>query len=106
MGTRLGQLEKIHERITENTKATQGAPSSGFLHRDGAYGVVDINDQLVQLRIPDPDYVLIFCAVAPPAGGESVVIEGYRLIDRLRSRQPELYEFLTTIDIDFTSKNR
>ncbi len=42
------------------------------------------DDQLVLLRIPDPDYVLIFCAVAAPAGGESVVIDGYPLIDRLR----------------------
>ncbi len=106
LGTRLRQLEKIQERTTENTTDTQEAPSSGFLHRDGSYGVVDINDQLVQLRIPDPDYVLIFCAVAAPAGGESVVIDGYRLIERLRSSAPELYEFLTTIDVDFTSRNK
>ncbi|MGH3996575.1 MAG: TauD/TfdA family dioxygenase, partial [Pseudonocardiaceae bacterium] len=105
LGTRLRQLEKIHERTTENTTGTQEAPSSGFLHRDGAYGVVDINDQLVQLRIPDPDYILIFCAAVAPAGGESVVIDGYRLIERLRSSAPELYEFLTTIDVDFTSRN-
>jgi gamma-butyrobetaine dioxygenase len=106
LGTRLRQLEKIQERTTVNTMTTQEDPSSGFLHRDGAYGVVDINDQRVQLRIPDPDYVLIFCTATAPAGGESVVIDGYRLVERLRSGQPELYEFLTSIDVDFTSRDR
>jgi len=39
------------------------------------------------------------------AGGESVVVDGYRLVERLRSAAPELYEFLATVDVDVTSRN-
>lgn len=60
---------------------------------------------MVQVRIPDPDYVLIFCATPAPAGGESVIADGYRLAERLRDHTPELYEFLTTVDLDVSSRN-
>lgn len=85
---RLRELEKIQERTTENTTATQEGPSPGLLHRDGSPVVALINDRLVPVRIPNPDYVLIFCASPAPAGGESVVADGHRLIERLRDRAP------------------
>jgi hypothetical protein len=34
-----------------------------------------------------------------------VVIDGYRLLKQLRSGAPELYEFLTTVDVDVSSRN-
>jgi gamma-butyrobetaine dioxygenase len=105
LGTRLRELEKIQERTTDNTADSQQGPSAGLLHRDGAHVVVDINDRLVQVRIPDPDYVLIFSAIPAPTGGASVVIDGYRLLEQLRSGAPELYEFLTTVDVDVSSRN-
>ncbi|MGH3696948.1 MAG: TauD/TfdA family dioxygenase [Pseudonocardiaceae bacterium] len=97
LGTRLRELEKVQERTTENADTLT-------LHRDGAHVVVDIHDRLVRVRIADPDYALILCTAPAPAGGESFVVDGYRLIDRLRDGAPELYNFITTIDVDITSK--
>jgi gamma-butyrobetaine dioxygenase len=96
LGARLRELERIRERITDNADTL-------MLHRDGAHVVVDIHDRLVRVRIADPDYVLILCADPAPAGGESVVVDGYRLIDRLREDAPELYDFMTSVDVDMTS---
>ncbi len=98
LGTRLRELERVRQRTTNNSDALT-------LHRDGAHVVVDIHDRLVRLRIADPDYALILCTAPAPAGGESFVVDGYRLIDRLREGAPELYEFITTVDIDVTSRN-
>lgn len=97
LGTRLRELERVQERTTENAGALT-------LHRDGAHVVVEIGDRPVRLRIPDPDYVQILCAAPARSGGESVVVDGYQLVDRIRSGAPELYEFLTTVDVDVTSK--
>ena len=104
LGTRLRELEKLQERSTENTAGTRDNPSV-FLHRDGAHVIADIDGRVVHVRIPDPDYVLILCAALAPNGGQSVVVDGYRLIERIRSGAPELYEFLTTVDVDVTSRN-
>ncbi|MGH3565562.1 MAG: TauD/TfdA family dioxygenase [Pseudonocardia sp.] len=97
LGTRLRELERVRERTTENAEAL-------MLHRDGAHIVVEIQGRPVRLRIPDPDYVQILGAAPARTGGESVVVDGYQLIERMRSDAPELYEFLTTVDVDVTSK--
>ncbi|MGH3769701.1 MAG: TauD/TfdA family dioxygenase [Pseudonocardiaceae bacterium] len=96
LGTRLRELERVRPKTTDNADALT-------LHRDGAPVVVDIRDRLVHVRIADPDYVLILCAAPAPTGGESFVVDGYRLIDRLRHGAPELYEFITSVDVDVTS---
>lgn len=96
LGTRLRELERVDKRTTDNSDAL-------MLHRDGAHIVIDVHDRLVRLRIADPDYALILCATPAPAGGESVVVDGYRLVDRLRDGAPELYEFITSVDVDVTS---
>lgn len=96
LGTRLRELEKVRERSTENAEVLT-------LHRDGAHVVVDLAQQPVRLRLPDPDYVFILGVQPAQRGGESVVVDAYRLIDRLRTAAPELYEFLTTVDVDVTS---
>jgi gamma-butyrobetaine dioxygenase len=97
LGTRLRELEKVQRRTTSNADVLT-------LHRDGAHVVIDIHDRLVRLRIADPDYAVILCAAPAPEGGESVVVDGYRLIDRLRDSAPELYEFVTSVDVDITSR--
>lgn len=79
------------------TAANNIAPSAAHI-------VIDIHDRLVRLRFPDPDYALILCTTPAPAGGESVVVDGYQLIDRLRDEAPELYEFATSVDVDTTSR--
>ncbi|MGH3902028.1 MAG: TauD/TfdA family dioxygenase [Pseudonocardiaceae bacterium] len=97
LGTRLRGLEQIRERSTDNAAAVG-------LHRDGANVVVDIHDRRVHLRHPDVDYVVILCSAPAQTGGQSFLVDGYRLVDRLRDRVPELYEFLTTVDVDITSR--
>ncbi len=98
LGTRLRELERVRQRTTNNADTLT-------LHRDGAHVVVDIRGQLVRVRIADPDYALILCTAPAPGGGETVVVDGYRLIDRLKDGAPELYAFITSIDIDVTSRN-
>jgi gamma-butyrobetaine dioxygenase len=105
LGTRLRELEKLQYRTTENTAVTRDGPSLGLLHTDGAHVIADINDRVVPVRIWDPDYVLIFCETPAPVGGESVVADGYRLVAHLRESDPQLYEFLTSVDVDTTSRN-
>lgn len=96
LGTRLRELEKVRARTTENAEVLT-------LHRDGAHVVVDVAQQPVRLRLPDPDYVFILAASSARFGGESVVVDGYRLIDQLRTEAPDLYQLLTTVDVDVTS---
>lgn len=96
LGTRLRGLEEVRSRTTQRAKELA-------LHSDGANVAVDIHDRRVQLRDPDIDYVLVLCETAAPAGGESFVADGYRLIERIREHDPELYDFLSGIDVDLTS---
>lgn len=104
LGTTLRVLEVLNEKTTQDTVRTHQGPSTGLLHRDGHLEVVNINGRSVDIRHPDPDYVLIFCAVPAPAGGESVVVDGYRLIERIRSEAPDLYQFLVTVDVDIWAR--
>lgn len=96
LGTRLRWLEMVRSRCTE-------AGEELGLHTDGANVLVDVHDRPVRLRDPDVDYVLILCETPASEGGHSMIADGYRLVERLREGDPELYEFLTTVDVDFTS---
>ncbi|HEV7805762.1 MAG TPA: TauD/TfdA family dioxygenase [Solirubrobacteraceae bacterium] len=96
LGTRLRWLEMVRSRCTE-------AGEELGLHTDGANVLIDVHDRPVRLRDPDVDYVLILCETPASEGGQSMIADGYRLVERLREDDPELYEFLTTVDVDFTS---
>lgn len=96
LGTCLRWLEAVRSRSTE-------AGRELGLHTDGANVVVDVHDRHVRLRDPDVDYVLIQCETPAAQGGDSVVADGYRLVERLRQAHPQLHEFLTSVDVDFTS---
>ena len=71
------------------------------LHNDGAYLEGDVHGRTVRLRDPDEDVLLMHCSSPAPAGGDSVLVDGYALVDRLATDHPGLHRFLTGHDVDF-----
>ncbi|ANY06868.1 TauD/TfdA family dioxygenase [Pseudonocardia sp. HH130630-07] len=71
------------------------------LHNDGAFLEGDVHGRTVRLRDPDEDYLLMHCSAPAPSGGDSVLVDGYRLIDRVAVEDPGLHAFLTGADTDF-----
>ncbi|WP_300007842.1 TauD/TfdA family dioxygenase [Pseudonocardia sp.] len=71
------------------------------LHSDGATVSVDVHGRTVRLRDPDEDYLFMLCTRPAARGGDSVLIDGYGLVEAMRTARPELHEFLTTCDVDF-----
>jgi Taurine catabolism dioxygenase TauD, TfdA family len=47
-----------------------------------------------------PDVVLLLCVRAAPSGGESAVIDGYRLLGATRAADPELAAFLEQVHVE------
>ncbi|OLM21362.1 MULTISPECIES: TauD/TfdA family dioxygenase [unclassified Pseudonocardia] len=76
------------------------SPALG-LHNDGAYLQGDVHGRTVRLRDPDEDYLLMHCTSPAPSGGDSVLVDGYALVDRLATDHPELHAFVTGADTDF-----
>jgi gamma-butyrobetaine dioxygenase len=96
LGTELRVLEEIRTRTAES-----GAELP--LHTDGVNVAVDIHGRHTQLRDHDVDTVFVLCETPASVGGESITADGYGLIENIRRHRPKLYEFMTTIDVDFTS---
>lgn len=96
LGTRLRSMEQLRERRTDSGDELP-------LHTDGANKVVDIHGRRVHLHGHDVDYVIIQSVTPAPAGGETFVIDGYRLVKRIRQADPDLYRFLTSVDVDLDS---
>jgi hypothetical protein len=96
LGTRLRLLEEVRTRTT-------GSGEELPLHTDGINVVVDIHGRHTQLRDHDIDTVFVLCHTPAAVGGESITADGYRLVESVRQHRPELYEFMTTVDVDFTS---
>lgn len=71
------------------------------LHNDGAYLQADVHGRTVRLRDPDEDYLLMHCSSPATTGGDSVLVDGYALVERLAAGHPDLYDFLTGCDVDF-----
>lgn len=80
------------------------APVLG-LHSDGANVVVDVHGHPVRLRDPDEDWLFMLCGRAADSGGDSVLVDGYALVEALRTAaEPELrevHDFLVGTDVDF-----
>ncbi|WP_181779701.1 TauD/TfdA family dioxygenase [Pseudonocardia pini] len=80
------------------------APVLG-LHSDGANVVVDVHGRSVRLRDPDEDWLFMLCGRAADSGGDSVLVDGYALVEALRTAEdPELrevHEFLVGTDVDY-----
>ena len=96
LGTRLRYLEEVRSRIA-------GSGGDLVVHTDGINVAVDIHGRLTHQRDHDVDFVAVLCETPAPVGGESVIADGYRLVERIRRHRPELYQFMTTVDVDFTS---
>lgn len=94
LGARLRQLFPIRPQ------GSSGADQLN-LHSDGAFLTVDVHGRAVRLRDPDEDYLFMRCATPAPDGGHSFMVDGYRLIDQLAVGLPELYAFLTGVDVDY-----
>ena len=94
LGTRLRQLFPI--RCQRGDHADQLK-----LHSDGAVLTVDVHGRAVRLRDPDEDYLFMRCATPAPQGGDSFMIDGYRLVDQLATGLPDLHAFLTGADVDY-----
>ncbi|MBC3194649.1 TauD/TfdA family dioxygenase [Pseudonocardia sp. C8] len=71
------------------------------LHNDGAYLQGDVHGHTVRLRDPDEDYLLMHCSEPAPSGGDSVLVDGYALVDRLAGDHRGLHAFLREADVDF-----
>lgn len=80
------------------------APPLG-LHSDGANVVVDVHGLAVRIRHPDEDWLLMLCGGAADSGGDSVLVDGYLLVEALRTAEEpelrELHDFLVATDVDF-----
>ncbi|MEJ8279742.1 TauD/TfdA family dioxygenase [Pseudonocardia spirodelae] len=76
------------------------SPALG-LHNDGAHLEADVHGRTVRLRDPDEDVLFMHCTAPAPAGGDSVLVDGYALVDRLAAGHPSLHAFLTRCDVDF-----
>lgn len=94
LGSRLRQLFPIRPQHGVDRPALD-------LHSDGADVVVDVHGQLTRLRDPDEDYLFVLCAAPAAAGGDSIVVDGYALVDALQTERPELHAFLTGCDVDY-----
>lgn len=94
LGTRLREIYPVRERGSHQEDRVH-------LHNDSHHVLVNVHGRSVALRDPDEDYLLIQCVRQAALGGSSLVVDGYRVVDLLRGTHPELWEFLTTIDVDF-----
>jgi gamma-butyrobetaine dioxygenase len=94
LGASLRQLFSVRHR---------GSPEGGVVapHTDGFDVMADVHGKTTRLRDPDEDYVLIQSVQRARTGGENVVLDSYRLVDRLADAVPDLHEFLTRTDVDY-----
>lgn len=52
-------------------------------------------------RIPQPGYTLLHCIRNDAIGGESALIDGFYVADKIRRERPDLFEALCTVPIVF-----
>ena len=48
-----------------------------------------------------PDFQLLYCLANEAEGGESILVDGFRVAEVLRETDPESFEVLTTVPVDF-----
>ncbi|MHA6794891.1 TauD/TfdA family dioxygenase [Pseudonocardia bannensis] len=94
LGTRLRQVFPGRPQAGERAEALG-------LHSDGADVRVDVHGRTVQLRHEGEDVLLLLCAQPATTGGDSVLVDGYQLVDGLRGTRPDVHAFLTGADVDF-----
>jgi gamma-butyrobetaine dioxygenase len=94
LGTRLSRLYPVRERGSDRGDHIA-------LHNDSHHIAVDVHGRTTRLRDPDEDYVLLQVVRQAEAGAASVIVDGYRALDAIRDAHPDLWNFLTTVDVDF-----
>lgn len=52
-------------------------------------------------RVPQPGYTLLHCIRNDAQGGESALIDGLYVADRVRRERPDLFEALATVPVEF-----
>jgi gamma-butyrobetaine dioxygenase len=87
LGTRLRTVFPVRQKIEDSAEPLD-------LHSDGANVVVDVHGRVVRLRDPDEDYLFQLCRAPAASGGDSILVDGHRLLERLRA-----------IDVDFFGGN-
>lgn len=75
------------------------APALG-VYSDGVNVVVDVHGRLVRLRDPDEDHLLMVRCTPAREGGDSMLVDGYLLVDALRTEHPALHAFRTDCEVD------
>jgi alpha-ketoglutarate-dependent taurine dioxygenase len=93
LGWRLRDLFPMRERASRDAQPVH-------LHADSFDVVVDVGGVPQRRRHPDEDYLLLQCVQSAPAGGASFVADAYAFVDSCRTADPELWEFLTGVDVD------
>lgn len=61
---------------------------------------LELHTDLANWRFP-PDYQLLYCVKNSVTGGESVLVDGYRVAEDLRHDDPHAFELLSTHALDF-----
>ncbi|MCK2239004.1 MULTISPECIES: TauD/TfdA family dioxygenase [unclassified Crossiella] len=95
LGPRLRRLFPLRERPSQD-----GGPVD--LHADSFNLVVDLAGIPTPRRDPDEDFVFVQCVQPAPSGGDSFLADAYCFVDE--HAEPELREFLTTVDVDLYGK--
>ncbi len=52
-------------------------------------------------RVPQPGYTLLHCIRNDAVGGDSALIDGFYVADKIRRERPDLFEVLSTVPIVF-----
>ncbi|WP_176444523.1 TauD/TfdA family dioxygenase [Rhodococcoides kyotonense] len=94
LGSSLRELFPIRPTVSD-----ESGPLA--LHSDGAYVVTDVHGRTAAIRHPDEDYLFMLSSQHASEGGQTFLIDGYTFIDRLAVEDAELYESVTTVDVDF-----
>ena len=70
---------------------------------DSALGLAPHTDN--PYRNPTPSIQVLHCLTAAKAGGESILVDGFYLAEKVREENPEYFKLLSTIPVAFQFKN-
>ncbi len=52
-------------------------------------------------RLPQPGYTLLHCLQNDADGGESILVDGFEVAERIRADRPDLFDVLSTVPVTF-----
>lgn len=97
------RLRRVYPVRTKTAEQADPLP----LHRDGVSVAFHTRAGVLQWRDPDEDIVLVMCIQPAARGGESVVLDAYRLVDRIADDPTlnELARMLRSVELDPYGRN-